>query len=255
MTDTITFEHPLNERCRTLLRLSHLFDQLAFHTPQPSSWNTRAAVTTLLDIGAILSRADIKSDLLKEMDRYRGSLDGMAGRPGVDSGRLKAVLNDVRAVEESLRQVQGQLGQVLRSDEFLTSILQRSSIPGGSFDFDLPQFHHWLQCPHTERAEQLGRWTASVTPVQRAVELAVSLIRNSATPVRETAANGLFQRSLDNQLPVQLLRISLPADSGLFAEISGSKHRFAVRFMRVDDELRARACGDDVRFLLTTCVI
>ena len=47
MTDPITFEHPLNERCRTLLRLSHLFDQLAFHTPRQSDWDTRAALAAL----------------------------------------------------------------------------------------------------------------------------------------------------------------------------------------------------------------
>jgi cell division protein ZapD len=255
VTDQITFEHPLNERCRTLLRLSHLFEQFAFHTPRQSEWDSRAALGALLDIAAILARADIKSDLLKEMDRYRGSLDRIAGRPGVDSSRLNAVLQDIRAVEQSLRQVQGQLGQSLRTDEFLTSILQRSSIPGGSFDFDLPQFHHWLHRPHAERAAQLGGWLDTIASVHRAVELSISLIRNSANPVKEKATNGLFQRTLDNQLPVQMLRLILPVDSGLFAEVSGSKHRFTVRFMSVNGDLHPRACGDDVEFLLTTCVI
>lgn len=255
MADQITFEHPLNERCRTLLRLSHLFAQLAFHTPRDSEWDSRAALGALLDIAAILARADIKSDLLKEMDRYRGSLDRIAGRPGVDSSRLNAVLQDIRAVEQSLRQVQGQLGQSLRSDEFLTSILQRSSIPGGSFDFDLPQFHHWLHRAHNKRTAQMAMWLETITSVHHAVELSVSLIRNSATPVNEKAINGLFQRTLDNQLPVQMLRIILPTDGGLFAEVSGSKHRFSVRFMSINEDLHPRACSDDVDFLLTTCVI
>lgn len=255
VTDAIIFEHPLNERCRTLLRLSHLFEQLAFHTPRQSEWDSRAALTALLDIAAILARADIKSDLLKEMDRYRGSLDRIAGRPGVDSGRLTAVLKDIHDVEQAIRLVQGQLGHALRSDEFLTSILQRSSIPGGSFDFDLPQFHHWLQRPHAQRATQLAVWLHSITSVRQAVDLSVGLIRNSANPVRERAVNGLFQRTLDNQLPAQMVRILLPADSGLFAEVSGSKHRFAVRFMAVGEDLHPAACKQDVDFLLTTCVI
>lgn len=255
MTDKISYEHPLNERCRTMLRLSHLFEQFAFHAPRHAEWDSRAALSALLDIAAILARADIKSDLLKELDRYRGSLDRIAGRPGVDSRRLQAVLDDIDAAEHSLRQVQGQLGHGLRSDEFLTSIQQRSSIPGGSFDFDLPQFHHWLQRPHEQRAAQLDSWRQNIAPVQQAVELSVALIRNSATPVRETARNGLFQRTLDTQLPVQLVRITLPLDSPLFAEVSGSKHRFAVRFMGSEDDLHTRSCNEDVSFLLTTCVI
>ncbi len=255
VTDAIIFEHPLNERCRTLLRLSHLFEQLAFHTPRQSEWDSRAALSALLDVAAILSRADIKSDLLKEMDRYRGSLDRIAGRPGVDSSRLQAVLKDIQQVEQALRMVQGQLGQPLRSDDFLTAVLQRSSIPGGSFDFDLPQYHHWLKRPHTERAQQLAVWSHSVASVKQAVDLAVTLIRNSANPVRERAVNGLFQRTLDNQIPIQMVRILLPAESGLLAEVSGSKHRFAVRFMQVGDDLHPVACSEDIDFLLTTCVI
>ena len=91
--------------------------------------------------------------------------------------------------------------------------------------------------------------------MHQAVDLSASLIRNSANPVREKAPGGLFQRTLDNQIPAQMLRITLPPDSELFAEVSGSKHRFTVRFMIMDETLRPRACGEDVDFLLTTCVI
>lgn len=78
MADTTIFEHPLNEKCRTWLRLSHLFEQFDFHMPHANEWHARAAVTALLDIANVLSRADIKSELLKELDRYRHSLARMA---------------------------------------------------------------------------------------------------------------------------------------------------------------------------------
>lgn len=255
MTDEITFEHPLNERCRTLLRLSHLFEQFDFHRTQDSDWDSRAALSALMDVAIILSRADIKSDLLKELDRYRGSLGRIADKPGVDSKRLSTVLAQIQHAEGQLRDVQGQLGQALRSDDFLTSIQQRSSIPGGSFDFDLPQLHCWLQLPHADRAAALSDWQRTVSPVQEAIDLSLSLIRNSATPAQERAANGLFQRTLDNQLPLQLLRIGLPRDARLFAEISGSKHRFTIRFMSAGDGQHPKAISHDVDFKLTTCMI
>jgi len=62
LPDTTIFEHPLNEKCRTWLRLSHLFEQLEFHMPHGEEWHARAAMTALLDIANVLSRADIKSD-------------------------------------------------------------------------------------------------------------------------------------------------------------------------------------------------
>ena len=254
MTDTITFEHPLNERCRTLLRLSHLFEQFAFHTPRQSEWDSRAALGTLLDIAAILARADIKSDLLKEMDRYRGSLDRIAGRPGVDSSRLNAVLKDIRAVEQSLRQVQGQLGQSLRGDEFLTSILQRSSIPGGNCNFDLPQYHFWLNQPHEIRQTQMSEWMQDLLPVREAVVLLLNLVRNSNLPTREQAAQGFFQRTLESQAPAQMLRVGLPRNSTVFTEISGNKHRFSIRFLEAVDAGKPLQTDRDVDFLLTACI-
>ena len=76
-----------------------------------------------------------------------------------------------------MRDINGQLGQPLRSNDFLNSIVQRSSIAGGAFDFDLPQYHYWLQMPQQERALQLDDWRHEVTPVQDAVELLLNLIR------------------------------------------------------------------------------
>ncbi len=96
MPDTTTFEHPLNEKCRTWLRLSHLFEQLEFHLPHAEEWHARAAVSALLDIANVLARADIKSELLKELERYKQSLSRMADSPCVDNVRLEHILKDLQ---------------------------------------------------------------------------------------------------------------------------------------------------------------
>ena len=67
-------EDGLTEKCRTWLRLSHLFEQFDFHVAHDEEWQARAAVAALLDIATVLARADIKSELLKELERYRQSL-------------------------------------------------------------------------------------------------------------------------------------------------------------------------------------
>ena len=95
MAETILFEHPLNEKCRTWLRMSHLFEQLEFHLPHVEEWHARAAMAALLDIANVLARADIKSELLKELDRYKQSLGRMANSPGVDTDRLEHILQDL----------------------------------------------------------------------------------------------------------------------------------------------------------------
>lgn len=255
MSDTTVFEHPLNEKCRTWLRLSHLFEQLDFHLPHSSEWHARAAMSALLDIAGVLSRADIKSELLKELDRYKHSLARMADTPGVDTDRLEHILQDLHRTCEAVRDITGQLGNALRSHEFLNSILQRSSIAGGSFDFDLPQYHLWLQMPQAERSLQLDDWRHEVSAVHDAVDLLLNLIRNSAVPSQESAAHGFYQKSLPSNISVQLVRIGIPASENLYAEISGGKHRFSIRFMDCADWQHPAQVDRNVNFSLSTCLI
>lgn len=253
MADYTVFEHPLNEKCRTLLRLSHLFEQFEHHLPLETEWNSRAALMALLDVANVLSRADIKSELIKEADRYATALGRMAGKPGVDRVRLDQILVDIQGVSHALQHHPGQLGHALRNNDFLSAVVQRTSIPGGSFDFDLPQLHHWLQLPHSERLMQLDSWRHEVAAVQEAVDLLLSLIRSSATPQQETAEAGFFQRNLPSGSHAQLVRVGLAPDAALYPEISGGKHRFSIRFLESLDLEHPAQTQNDVAFLLTTC--
>ena len=255
MPEQTVFEHPLTEKCRTWLRLSHLFEQFDFHLPHDEEWQARAAVAALLDIANVLARADIKSELLKELERYRQSLSRMADSPGVDTDRLRQILETLVKCCQNVRDVNGQLGQRLRSNEFLNSIVQRSSIAGGSFDFDLPQYHYWLQLPQAERIRQLNGWRNEVTPVQDAVTLLLGLIRNSAVPSKEQAPSGFFAQSLPGNVAAQLVRVSIPSDAGMFAEISGGKHRFSIRFINCADWQHPAQVDGDIPFSLSVCMI
>jgi cell division protein ZapD len=255
LADQILFEHPLNEKCRTLLRLSHLFEQFEHHLGIDSEWNSRAALFALLDIAAVLARADIKSELIKESERHASGLRKMANNPGVDNARLEQILHDVQTVNRTIQLVAGQLGQALRKNEFLNAVVQRSSIPGGSFDFDLPQLHWWLQQDPAKRVTQLKEWHAEVAPVQEAVDLLLTMIRNSAVPRHEHAIAGLYQHSVSGSNLAQMVRVAVPRDAGLFAEISGSKHRFNVRFLETSDLEHPSQTQLDVAFYLTTCFL
>ena len=251
----LLYEHPLNERTRTLLRISHLFDQFEYHLPSSSPWQSRSAVQALLDITSILARADIKTEMIKQLDQHAKTLQSVALNPDVDQERLNRVLEDIEHTSQRLHAVNGQLGGRLRKSDFLNGIAQRMSIPGGSFEFDLPQFHYWLHLPHGERLDQLNGWRREIAVVQDTVELLLGLLRNSNVPRGMVATTGIYQKSLDPQRPVEMIRVSLDPRLHLFAEISGSKHRFCIRFMESSDWEHPVKTETDVPFELNTCVI
>ena len=194
--ETTIYEHPLNEKMWTFLRLEHLFLQVNYHLPQQDIWGSRATVDALLDMANIFSRADIKADLIKELDRHREKLANMRQGLGVDTERLDQILKELEKATSSIYQINGQIGHNIRSNEFLKTIMQRSSIPGATCAFDLPQYHYWLELPHEQRQRDLDDWLHSLDSIHVAVTLLLSLVRGSTDPTREMAAGGFFQRSL-----------------------------------------------------------
>ncbi len=249
----VTFEHPLNERVRTFLRLEHLFDKVAHFLPQEDPWAMRVVVESLLSIVSITSRADIRGELLKELDRNASTLAQFAQQPGVDPKALGRVQSDLAKAQSGLLRLTGPVGQTAREDEFLKGVAQRNSIPGGTCSFDLPNFHFWLSLPPERRAERFSRWMQDLDPVNEAIALAMMLARGSARPRRMVAESGFFQEALDIQAPAQLVRVSLNGGQALFPEISGHKSRFSIRFMSPEAGGRPAQSRDDVDFTLACC--
>ncbi len=254
MADLIHFEHPLNERIRTFLRLEHLFLQVDHFRPQADPWSNRAAIDGLLSIISIFARSDLKTEILKELERHTSNLERVRQQPGVDMQALGQVVDDLEQAIHQVYQMNGQIARHLRSNEFLTTILQRSSIPGGSCNFDLPQYHFWLNQPHDVRQRQMSDWLQELLPVREAVVLLLNLVRNSKLPTRELAEHGFFQRTLESSAPAQMIRVSLPRTSTVFTEISGNKHRFSIRFLESSDAGKPLQTNSDVEFLLTSCI-
>lgn len=248
------FEHPLNERTRSFLRLEHLFEKADYFIERADYWSTRAAVEGILDIVAITARADVKTELLKEIDRNLSTLARMRNQPGVDPDALERVIAKLEQAAAGIHEIPGYIGAAAREDEFLKAIAQRTSIPGGACSFDVPIYHHFLTQSTEQRRARLAHWIGGMRPVSSAISLVLGLARSSATPRSLIAEEGFFQEALDVQAPAQLVRIGLDDERPLYPEISGHKNRFSIRFMLADGQSRPSQTRDDIPFTLTCCV-
>ena len=250
----ITYEQPLNEKMRTFLRLELLFLQVQHNLEGDSEWNSRAMLTSLIEILNVCSRTDFKTELLRELERHGAMLARLEQVPEVDQDRLRELLSEVDTLIDRLHATSGQFGQSLRSNDFICSIRQRSSIPGGLCDFDLPMYHYWLQRPAKERLDDVRQWLSPIDPMWLSIELILRLTRESAAATAEVAVAGFFQRSLDKNITCQLVCVTVPARLLYYPEISGSKHRFTVRFLAPVTDGRTVQSVDDVKFWLTCCM-
>lgn len=248
------YEQPLSERMRTFLRLEFLYQQTLYHSELDADWATRAAISSLLEIMAILSRGDVRSEVLKELERQIDMLNGYRSQPGVDTGRLGALLDNLLGTRDTLNATSPHFLQPLKECEFLSAIKHRSAIPGGTCEFDLPDYSHWLRMPYEQRSRDFDGWLGVLRPACDAVLELLWLTREAARPMECEAANGMYQHNISRDADCRLLRVALPAGSLLFPEISGSQRRFTVRFLEWSDiNTRAVQTRETVRFRLSVC--
>jgi cell division protein ZapD len=250
------YEQPLSERIRTFLRLEHLFSKAEHAQRSIDPWSSRATLEAVIDIMSVLSRADLKKEIIKELERHAATLQGLSRNPNVDPTRLQEILDAVKGQLANLRTNENSWGQELRDDELLSTVRQRSTIAAGTCNFDLPALHYWLQTSADQRVSDLQNWLRSFDLLNSSVSLCMKLVRESAIATHEVAPSGFFQRTLETSTPCQMIRVCVMDDAHCFPEISAGKHRFTVRFMSpAATSDRPSQTNADVAFDLHCCVI
>ncbi len=251
----IIYEQPLNERMRTFLRLEFLYQQALENLQDDSELNTRNTVAAILDIQNAFTRSDIKAEMLKELERLGTVLEHLGKNPNVDTQVLNTLLGDLDLAIDRVRDAKGPIGSQLRANELLSSVRQRSSIAGGTCNFDMPSYHFWLSQPSDIKTAHLKEWLNHFEPILTSAQLVLKLIRDSSPTTQEVATDGFFQRTLDTHLPCHLIRVSVAKDCPYYAEISGGKHRFSIRFLKLNLYDRDTPTNDNITFSLTCCTL
>ena len=253
-TDRVCYEQPLNERMRTFLRYEQLTHRFCFFAKQDSTSDSHAALLTLIEILSLVSRGDLKQELLKELKRQIDALEQLASKPKLNTEKLNKILSNHKNIFDKLHTVRGQVGNHLKENDFINSIRQRAVIPGGTCDFDLPEYHHWLSLPFQQRNNTLLEWIAPFEIVQESVGRALKLIRASTQYVDTIAQKGFFDQTLEPHAPNQLIRISLEKKDNLFPECSAGKHRFSIRFLNQENpNSTPKQTQTNIEFKLACC--
>ncbi len=249
----IVYEFPLNERVRTLLRLEHLWDRLLVQLDRELAVDHHGAMLTVFEIIDVCTRgADLKTELLKDLERQRTVLAAYRGNPAISDQALDKVLGDLEQAFQALVAIPGKAGQSILENEWLMSIRGRANIPGGTFEFDLPSYHAWQHLPSQRRQGDLKRWVAPMQPLFAAVRLLLALQRDSGVMQTVQAPAGLFQQSFGNRA-FQLVRLRVAAQPTLVPETTGSRLMVSIRFLQPDEDFHLKAHTETVTFDMALC--
>ena len=249
----ITYEYPFNERIRTYLRLESLFRRLLELVARDAPLDHHYALASLFEVMDVGARADLKSDVLRDLEKQKQLLNAYRGNPSIAQAVLDEVLQQIDHCYAQLNNLSGKVGHQLTENDWLMSIRSRIGIPGGTCAFDLPAYYAWQHEAGDKRRVDLERWIASLTPLAEAIGLLLTLLRDSGVPQKVMAPGGQYQQALPQGRTFQLLRLSIDPTLGLIPEISGNRLIVSIRLMRLQDDDRLHASNQDASFELTLC--
>ncbi len=248
----IDYEFPLNERVRTLLRLEDLFYRVELFIARNDSIDHHAALGVIFEILEVAARADLKSDLLQELERQKKILSALHSNPAISEVALEAILSEIENASMDLLAMNGKIGQHLRDNEWLMGIKQRACIPGGVCEFDLPSYHYWQHQDVETRREHLLSWLNPMLPLRESLSIILKLLRESDKVHHFTAIQGNFQQMQGGKV-AQMLRIHLEQALPCIPEVSANKYALNIRFVTANYAAKTTPYDQDVPFDLTFC--
>jgi cell division protein ZapD len=240
------YEHPLNEKTRTYLRIESLLRQghqcAKFSDPQ----HYQVLFRSLFDLLDIFDQIQLKAELLKDLDKLKLTYANWLNVPGVDQERLQGLLNELTIVHNEVMRAE-RMGTLLKEDRFLASIRQRFNLPGGTCCFDLPALHFWLHQPLEKRMSDANRWLNSLAPLNHALQQWLNLSRSSVQFKPQIARAGFFQ---SEAAEANIVRLHFSHHYGVYPMVSGHKNRFAIKFIHFET---GQATTQDIEFEVAVC--
>jgi cell division protein ZapD len=249
----ILYEYPFNERVRTYLRLEHLFRRLVELMPREHAVDHHFALVTLFEIMDVAARADLKSDVLKDLERHKSQLAGYRENPAIDQRVLEDVIGQLEQCFTALHEQPGKAGQPLTENDWLMSLRSRVSIPGGTCGFDLPAYYAWQHEPADVRRQAIAGWSTTLAPLAESIQHLLKMLRDSGAPQKVMALAGQFQQNLPQGRTYNLMRLRIDPTLGLVPEISGNRLMVSVRLMRLGEDAKLHQASDDAAFEVALC--
>ncbi|MDO5686023.1 MAG: cell division protein ZapD [Neisseria sp.] len=240
----IVCEHPVIERVRSYLRLESLFTRFTCTLAKEDAEAHRLSLSTLFEIMDCASRAELKLDILQELERQKQQASNLGDDESIH--QLQTCIDD-------LHRIQHKFGQHLRENEWLMGIKQRMAVAGSSGPIDAPSFYFWQTLPAADRRHDLEQWAQALMPTGNAVSLLLAILRGNAVGSEHIAYGGNHQQP-ELGRHVHLLRIETEHRLAVLPEVSANKYMMHLRFVEVDfSRTRGKQAQRDIPFHISLC--
>ncbi len=230
---SILYEFPTNQQTRKFLRLEQSFKTVRGLVEIEEASAQRAALFHLMEIVDFFDRNDVRTDILKELDRLQQSMQVLIDNPAVDSSKLSYFINQLAKLSSNLSN-EGRAGDVLKQDPFLTLVRQKWSLGGALCSFDSPQIIRFLGCGPEHTQTRLNQWLDRIKIYRTCCSIILRVYRESGEFTQCITQNLSYQETMDAK--IKLVAIKIPQNIPYVPEVSLGAHRLSMQLNPVNPD-------------------
>ena len=242
------YEEPVQEKIRKFIKIEFLLNKIYYFKGKDNKSENYISLLALCELYEILSRSDIKSELIREIETQNTYLQKIKEIPQADSSKLNSVLEKQSQLLKLIYSIEINYLDHLERDILFKTVLKNcfTQLQPASIDF-------WLSRDILNRETQIDLWLEPLIFIKRSIDFILEVIRKSGRFEDRVAEKGFFMEKLDPKKNILLVRVTLTSDLYYYPQISVGKQRLTIMFMTKDDRNNLVPHQEDLTFILTTC--
>ena len=191
---------------------------------------------------------------MQELEKQKLTFQSFTKNPKSDPIKTQKLIDEIDHCIKKLYMSSGKIGQSLKNNDWLMNIKQRSNIPGGICDFDLPAYKLWSSYNSGKRTEDLRNWLSIFEDVYKGIKIILDILRSNQHTSERVAFSGNYHQSLNGKI-LHLILIEYDPILNVIPEISYNKYVLNIRFLNQNDaeSIPRSKTNEDVKFNLTFC--
>ncbi len=252
----ITFEFPLNERIRRLLRIEEIYQKFEHQLKNTHDYFEFGCFNTLFEIVQLVSRSDLKIDFLQELERQEKKQSTLQSDQADKEGQLdlKKIISMIQVARKKLENIDVKPGFNFNNNLFLEEVKKRITSPGGLLDVDFPNFHNWtIQKTRKSKLEDFKSWSEPLMVFKDAASVLLIILRNQCHIELLKAKEGKHQKTIDPLKTFDLIRLEMAETLDVYPEISSNKYTVNIFFNELSKKLRKEAVKSNLEFKYSIC--
>ena len=230
MKEYIIYEQPAAENIRNFLKCEYLFEKFNSALSQQDLWGVKSSISTLLEMSDFFSRINLKVELLKDLEKCILYFNNLTNNNDVDAIVLDDFISKIEESIDMLNNINGNPSKLIVDNDFLMQINNKIHIPAGDNFFDMPSYLNFLSSSKSSILDHINIWYEPFNPLILASKLILNIRRNTTDFVQYKSSKSYFEKKLNKNSRVDLVRIKLLKIDNLYPVISVNRQNINVIF-------------------------